>query len=168
MALRSTSLPPWLRRVFAAPNWLYAHGLGGVLGHRFVQLVHTGRSSGRTYRTVVEVVRYDPVTGETTVVSGFGPSADWLRNIATAGGAHLDFGHGPRPAAYRLLPPEEAERVLAAYERRNRLILPVVRRTLSALVGWHYDGSTKARRQVVQQLPLVAFRPAPVDPRHGP
>lgn len=165
-ALTSHTLPPWLKRGLALPNWPYAHGLGGLLGHRFVQLTHMGRSSGRTYHTVVEVVRYDRATGETTVMSGFGPKADWLRNIERAGGAQLDFGHGPRSAAYRILPVEEAARVMGDYERRNRLIGPVVNRVLSALLGWTYDGTPEARTRLVEALPLVAFRPAiPTEPR---
>jgi deazaflavin-dependent oxidoreductase (nitroreductase family) len=72
---------PLLRQVFRAPDWLYRFGLGWVLGHRFVQLNHCGRSSGRLYRTVLEVVRYDPRTHESVVCSGWGKRADWYRNI---------------------------------------------------------------------------------------
>lgn len=35
----------------------------------------------------------------------------------------------------------------------------LVRRVLSWLLGWHYDGSVAARRQLVEQLPLVTLRP---------
>lgn len=156
--LTPQTLPDWLKKAFAVPNWLYGHGLGGLLGHRFVQLTHVGRRSGRTHHTVVEVIHYDPVTGETIVVSGFGAQSDWLRNIKAAGGAELDFGRGPRPAAYRILPLEEAIATFAGYERRNRLIRPVLHSTLSHLLGWTYDGSAEARRQLAAQLPLIAFR----------
>jgi deazaflavin-dependent oxidoreductase (nitroreductase family) len=138
-----------------------------LLGHRFLQLTHVGRRSGRTFRTVLEVMRYEPGTGEATVLSGFGPRADWLRNLAAAGGAEVSFGAGPRRAAYRVVPFEEAERVVADYERRNRLVAPLVRRVLSGLVGWRYDGSPAARRRLVEQLPMVAFRPALVDNGDG-
>jgi len=50
--------------------------------------------------------------------------------------------------------------VLADYERRNRWVTLVIRRVLSALVGWRYDSSDDARRRLVRDLPLVAFRPA--------
>lgn len=162
--MAATAMPDWLKKTLAVPNWLYDHGLGRIVGHRFVQLTHVGRRSGRVYHSVVEVVRYDPVTGETTVVSGFGRTADWLRNIRAAGGARLDFGRGPRPAAYRILPVEEAIATFADYERRNRLLTPLVRGTLSALLGWTYDGSPDARRRLAEQLPMVAFRPALIGP----
>ena len=84
----------------------------------------------------------------------------WLRNIEAAGGARLDFGHGASSAAYRILPVEEATRVFAEYERRNRLVRPLVNRVLSRLLGWSYDGSPDARRRLAETLPFVAFRPA--------
>ncbi len=49
--------------------------------------------------------------------------------------------------------------MLAAYERRNWLIAPVLRLVLSRLVGWRYDGSPAGRQRLVAELPLVAFRP---------
>ena len=161
---RSQDLPGWLKLAFAVPNTVYAKDLGRLLGHRFLQLTHTGRRSGRAFRVVLEVVRYDRATGEATVISGFGQSADWLRNLQAGGPVWVDFGHGPRPAAYRVLSVEEAEEAYADYERRNRLIGPGVRWTLSALLGWRYDGSPQARRRMVAELPMVALRPQSSGP----
>jgi hypothetical protein len=48
--------------------------------------------------------------------------------------------------------------VVADYERRNRWVAPVVRRVLSWLVGWPYDSSDAARRQLVRERPLVGLR----------
>jgi deazaflavin-dependent oxidoreductase (nitroreductase family) len=158
-AARSQDLPQWLRAAFGAPNRVYEAGFGWVLGHRFLRLTHTGRRSGRQHHVVVEVVRYDRRTGEATVVSGFGPLADWYRNVTAGGPALVDFGRGPRPARHRVLSPTEAEQVYAAYERRNVLISPLVRWTLTALLGWRYDGSVAARRRMVGELPMLAFRP---------
>jgi deazaflavin-dependent oxidoreductase (nitroreductase family) len=153
-------MPPWLKRVYAVPSRLYDHGLGWVFGHRFVRIEHVGRRSGRTYHAVVEVLHYDPVTGEAVVMAGYGPRADWVRNIETAGAARLDFGSGPRRAAYRVLGPDEAIATFADYERRHPLIRPGVRLTLTSLLGWRYDGSPQARLRLVGQLPMIAFRPS--------
>jgi deazaflavin-dependent oxidoreductase (nitroreductase family) len=139
---------------------LYANGLGRLLGHRFLQLTHTGRRTGRPHQVVLEVVCYDRRSGEATVICGFGRHADWLRNVRAGGPTWVDFGRGPRPAAYRVLSLEEAEEAYAAYERRNRLVGPGVRWTLTALLGWRYDGSPAARRRMVEELPMVAFSPA--------
>lgn len=159
-ASRSQDLPPWLKRAFRLPTALYDAHLGRLLGRRFLRLTHTGRRTGRQFHVLLEVVRYEPRSGEATVIAGFGPGADWLRNLRAGGPAFVDFGHGPRPASHRVLPLAEAEAVYAAYERRNALIGPLIRWTLTALLGWRYDGSTQARRRMVAELPLVALRPA--------
>jgi hypothetical protein len=59
----------------------------------------------------------------------------------------------------RPLASDEAVEVLADYERRNRLLAPLVRAVLSKLAGFRYNGSDAARRRLVQTLPLVALRP---------
>lgn len=79
----------------------------------------------------------------------------------------MDFGRGPAPAAYRVLGVEEATEVYAAYERRNVLIAPLVRWTLTVLLGWHYDGSPQARRRMVAELPMVALRPSGGEARQS-
>ena len=153
-------VPTWLRYALRLPVHLYAHGLGGLLGRRFLQLTHVGRTSGRRYHTVLEVVRYDPAAGEAVVVSGFGARADWLLNVQAARTVEVIIGRRSFTASHRTLPPDEAAEVLADYERRNRLAAPVVRLVLTRLVGWRYDGSPQARARLVRQLPFLAFRPA--------
>jgi deazaflavin-dependent oxidoreductase (nitroreductase family) len=161
MATPSQQMPSWLHAAFVLPNKLYTVGAGRVLGHRLVRLTHTGRTSGREFHVVVEVVRYDRGTGEAVVVSGFGRSADWFRNITAGGPAYVDFGSGPRRAAHRVLDTDEAITVFVDYERRNRAFMPLFRPVLSRLLGWTYDGSDDARRRLVEDLPMLALRPAP-------
>ncbi len=161
MPADSSQMPPWLHAAFVLPNRLYAGGAGWLLGHRFLRLTHTGRRSGREFHVVLEVVHYDEVTGEAVVVSGFGRTADWFRNVTAGGPAYVDFGHGARRAVHRTLDPAEAVEVYAGYERRNRLLMPVIRPVLSALLGRPYDGSDEARLRMAEDLPLLAFRPAP-------
>jgi len=150
---------PVLRGLLRAPVWLYRCGLGWTLGHRFLLLTHTGRRSGRRYQTVVEVVAFDRHAGEAVVMSGFGATADWYRNIRHASPAEVRIGRRRFQPTVRFLEAEEAVSVMADYEYRNRWAAPVVRRVLSLLVGWPYDGSAEARRRLVDELPLVAFRP---------
>ena len=61
-------------------------------------------------------------------------------------------------ADHRVLGPGEAADAIADYERRNRLVRPVLHRVLTGLVGWPYGGSRTARDRLVRQLPLVALR----------
>jgi deazaflavin-dependent oxidoreductase (nitroreductase family) len=153
-------LNPGVRRLLRAPARLYDWDLGWLLGRRFLRLTHLGRRSGRVYRTVVEVVGEDPATGELFALSGFGRSADWFRNLQARPALEVEVGHDHFRPVHRVLDEDEAAAVLAAYERRNRWLAPVVRRVLSRLVGWRYDGTEAARRRLVRDLPVVAFRPA--------
>jgi deazaflavin-dependent oxidoreductase (nitroreductase family) len=153
------TIPRWLRVAFRGPDQLYRHGLGFLLGRRFLRLTHVGRRSGTRYATVLEVVGYDPAVPELVVVSGFGARADWLRNLQGGGPAEVTVGRATFRAEHRMLGTDEAVAVFAEYERRNRVIAPIVRRVLSWLLGWHYDGSPEARRRMAGQLPLVALRP---------
>ncbi len=158
--MTSRSLGPVTRRVARLPGRLYDWHLGWLLGHRFLRLTHVGRRSGRLYRTVLEVVGHGTQPDELVVMAGFGPSADWFRNIQALPPVEVAVGgHRFRPVA-RVLDEEEAAAVLGGYERRNRAVAPVVRRVLSWLVGWQYDGSPAARSRLVHELPLVGFRPA--------
>lgn len=91
------------------------------------------------------------------VVSGFGPRADWLRNLQANGRAEISIGRDSYPASFRTVPSDEATAVFADYERRNRWAAPVIRWVLSRLLGWPYDGSAAARRRAVDQLPMIAF-----------
>ncbi|MFD6447065.1 nitroreductase family deazaflavin-dependent oxidoreductase [Promicromonospora sp. NPDC060204] len=156
----ATTLSPWLRTTFAAPNALYRHGMGGVLGRRFLQLTHVGRRSGAEHTVVLEVVRYDRDTGEAVVISGFGEGAQWLRNLRANEDARISFGRAPRRAKVRFLEPDEAVDVMTGYERRYGILRPLLRRTLTLLVGFEYRGTDEDRRRLVERLPLVAFRPA--------
>ena len=98
--------------------------------------------------------------GEVVVVSGWGPTADWYRNVTRGGDIHVTIENRTFPATHRVVPRDEAEQVLDEYEHRNRYVRPIVNGLLGYLVGWRYDGSPEARRRLAEQLPLVAFRPA--------
>lgn len=150
-----------LRWLLEVPVLLYRGGLGWMLGHRFLLLVHSGRRSGRRYRTVLEVVRYDSVAKESTVVAGWGRRTAWLHNLESGGAIEVRTGRERYVPLVRRLDSREAQRVFADYERSMRLVGPVVRAVVTRLVGWRYDGSAEARRRLAAQLPMLAFRPRP-------
>lgn len=122
-------------------------------------LTHTGRRTGLRRETVLEVVEYRAEGSEVVVVNGFGPDSDWLRNIETKPTAEVTTGRQHFIASHRFLAKEEARRVIEHYEHRNSLIAPVVRAGFSWLLGWPYRGSERDRERLVEQLPLIAFRP---------
>ncbi len=147
-----------LRTLLRLPVHVYHVHLGVLLGHRFLLLRHTGRRTGAARETVLEVLHYDPLAREAVVAAGWGRKTQWLHNVEAGLAREVWIGRERYVPSYRVLAPDEAERLFADYERRNRLIAPVVRAVLSRLVGWHYDGSAASRRRVADQLPLVGFR----------
>jgi deazaflavin-dependent oxidoreductase (nitroreductase family) len=154
------SLGPVARWILRAPTALYGAGLGWVLGHRFLMLTHRGRRTGRLHRTVLEVLQWDPAAQEAVVMVAFGKRAQWYRNVADGGGVEVAIDRKCWRPELRRLGVDEAASVLAGYERRNRLIAPIVRRVLSRLAGFRYDGSDSARRKLAETLPIVALRRA--------
>ena len=158
MTARPTGIYRWL---FRLPIYVYRCRCGSLLGRRFVLLHHIGRRTGLPRETVLEVLQYREPAPEIIVMSGFGRNAEWLRNIEAVPRVEVEIGRRRFSASYRLLPPDEAVRVLTAYEQRNRFAGPVIRWVLSRLVGWRYHASDADRGKLVRELPLVAFRPRP-------
>ena len=99
-----------LRRLFRAPVYLYRWKCGWLLGHRFLLLIHIGRRTGLTRHTVLEVLEYRKEDPEAVVMSAFGPSADWLRNIETTPNLVVVIGSQRFIAAHRVLDEEEVNK----------------------------------------------------------
>lgn len=158
--MSSDALRPWLIRALRAPAVLYDWDLGWLLGRRFLRLTHRGRRSGRCYQMMLEVIGDGRARNEVFVMVGLGRRAQWYRNVVAGGAVELAIGRERFRPDYRELPDEEAAAVLAGYERRNRLVAPIVRVVLSRLVGWRYDGSPPARERLVRERPILAFAPA--------
>jgi hypothetical protein len=76
-----------------------------------------------------------------------------------AGRATVTVGTRSFPTAHRRLGHAEAYAVFVGYERRNRLVRPVVHRMLSWLLGWPYRGSGADRDRLVGLLPVIGLRP---------
>jgi hypothetical protein len=115
----------------------------------------------------VSVIGTGSATGEVIVVADFGQAADLYRNVQAQPAVEVAISRRRFVPVHRILDETEGAAVLADYERRNRWAAPVVRRVLSWLVGWDYDGSDDARRRLTSELPLVAFRPRERHPNNG-
>ncbi len=60
-----------------------------LVGRRpFGVIHHVGRSTGRRYQTVIFVF---PTSDGFMIVLTYGASADWVKNVLTAGGAELEY-----------------------------------------------------------------------------
>lgn len=151
--------PPgrWLKRFFRLPVWLYRGHLGWLLGERFLMVTHTGRHSGRTRQTVLEVVHRDPSVPEWAVVSGYGPTSDWYRNLVAHPALRIDVGRRRFVPEQRLLDEEERRRLLAEYQRLHRRAASQLGKRL---LGVEFDGSEASIGQLAARMPAVAFRPS--------
>lgn len=147
-----------LRLGFKLPVALYQLHLGWLLGHRFLQVTHRGRRSGRVYRTVLEVVRYDRASRESVVVAGFA-NADWLRNIQASPALEVRTGMDRYAPAHHMLEADERFAVLARFRREH----PWEARLLPRLFGLRPAADPHERetqwRALADGLPMVAFRP---------
>ena len=147
-----------LRIALRLPVYLYRWHVGWLLRQRFLLPTHIGRRTGQRHETVLEVVGRD-AAGDVTVMSGWGRRADWYRNIDRQPLVEITVGRRTTMATHQELPASEAMEVLAGYEHRNRVAGWLIRRTISSLVGWRYDGTVECRQRLIRQLPLIAFRP---------
>ncbi len=87
----------------------------------FATIVHTGRKSGKTYRTPVNLFR----VGDAYLIAlTYGPGSDWVRNVLAAGGCDAVI----RGRQVRL------ERPRVVHDPRRGSVRPPVRQFLG-LVG---------------------------------
>lgn len=136
---------------------MFRAGLGFVFGRRLVMLEHLGRRSGQRRYVVLEVLERD--TRGLVIVSGYGRSAQWYRNVL----AHPEVRvwTGSRRAAPARACPVPAEQVparLEQYRNRHRRAAKALGRALQLpdLVG---DGPIPV--DVTTRLPLVRIEFAP-------
>lgn len=149
-----------LRFGLRLPAYLYRCGLGWILGHRFLLLVHVGRRSGRVYYTVLEVILYDPESRESVVLSARGERADWYRNIEVRPALEVRTDRECYEPEHRVLCDGEAYAVLTEYAVRH----PLAARVLAAVFGSpEAIRSAAARRDLARSVKLVAFRPREVS-----
>ncbi|MEV3922735.1 nitroreductase family deazaflavin-dependent oxidoreductase [Actinomadura coerulea] len=148
--------PTGLRRLlWRLPIRLYRLGLGPLLGRRLMLLTHTGRVSGLPRRVVIEVVQSD---GDGYVAaSGFGPRADWYRNIMANPDVTLQIGGRRVQATAAPIPTAEGGEIMARYAPRH----PAAARQLCRLMGFAVDGGVEDYRQVGHHIPFVRFTPRP-------
>jgi hypothetical protein len=88
----------WLLLLYRLPVWVYRLRLGWLLsrpllGFWFLMITHRGRRTGKTYHTVVEIIRYDQATNEYIIVSGYGEESDWYRNLRATPALRIQIGN---------------------------------------------------------------------------
>ena len=145
----------FLKWVFRLPRYLYRWHLGWLFGHRFLMITHVGRKSGLRRHTVLEVVRYDPVTKECIVIAGYGAQSDWYHNIQAHPAIEVQIGGQQYRPQQRILSSDETLHLLEEYQRKY----PRAFRVFMRLLGYDYDGTPEALRALSEILRGVALRP---------
>ena len=145
----------WRRLLFRLPVHCYRLGLGWLLGTRFVLINHVGRRSGRLRTVVVEVVDHDPRADTWTVASGFGPTADWYRNLLATPDVSIQVGRRTIPVTARALSDDEGSGMMARYADAH----PRTARRLAGFMGFEVDGSVRDYRELGRAVPFVRFVP---------
>jgi deazaflavin-dependent oxidoreductase (nitroreductase family) len=123
------------------------------MGKRFLMIEHRGRKSGHLYRTVVEVAGHNPDRDEWIVTSGWGPNADWYRNLQSGGLEAVWLGSKRHTAALRFLDDVEAGEVMGKYEKAH----PKTAQALLNAMGVSHDGSDEGRARMMKRIPMVGF-----------
>jgi diacylglycerol O-acyltransferase / wax synthase len=146
--------------MFRMPLRAYRHDAGWLLGHTFMEFVHTGRKTGRPYETVAMVLRYDADADEAVICAGWGPDTDWVRNLRAGPAAQVRLGRESFTPLHRFLSDEEAFDVVARFrlEHPRRVWL------ISTILGWGDLRDDTAVRGFIRTHPFVAFRPATTSP----
>jgi deazaflavin-dependent oxidoreductase (nitroreductase family) len=107
------------RALVRAPIWLYRAHLGFLFGHRMLLLEHVGRKSGAQRYAVLEVVDR-PGTDEYVIVSGFGDTAQWYRNVVANPRVRVSVCLRRNvPATATPLTPEAVDETVERYAERH-------------------------------------------------
>jgi deazaflavin-dependent oxidoreductase (nitroreductase family) len=148
---------PSLRRLLRAPIWLYRARLGWLLGHRFVYVAHRGRVSGARREVVLEVIERDRQSGAVTVVSAWGPKAQWFRNLQAHPPLEIRLGRERIPAPRQeFLSVDEGWALLRRYAVKH----PRTARSLAKMLGVPIDAALHGRVDPSVSLPAVRFTPS--------
>ena len=144
-----TGVKKWL---FRAPIALYRARLGFLMGSRFLMLEHTGRRSGETRRTVLEVVSNQPE--EVFVAAAWGEKAHWYKNLQADPLARFFLGTRVFETEAKALPSSEAQEVMRDYASRHP-------KALDRLSRFMFDNSPESPSAqadaVAESIPLVSL-----------
>jgi deazaflavin-dependent oxidoreductase (nitroreductase family) len=142
-----------IRLLFRLPVLLYGAGFGWLFGRRLLLVEHVGRQTGRTRRTVVEVVEHDREDGSYIIASGFGRTAQWYRNLLANPKATIQVGRRRLRVIAEELTPAAGGEVMAGYARRH----PMLVRLLGPVLG--IPPGTRDYHAVGEGIPFLRLHP---------
>jgi len=137
------------------PLRAYAHDQGHLLGHAFLEFTHVGRKSGKPYKAVAMVLRYDQTTGEAVIFAGWGPDTDWYRNLQAHPATNVKLARASFTPTQRFLSDDEAFEVIVKF----RAVHPRRVHLASRILAWDDLYDDEKAREFVHAHPFLAFRP---------
>jgi deazaflavin-dependent oxidoreductase (nitroreductase family) len=146
--------PAFMIPVFKMPLMLYRLGLGWLMGKRFVQITHVGRRSGKVYRSILAVLKFDQRTKEIYAVSAW-KGSDWYSNIQARPALLVETGFVRYEPAQRTLSPEEIYATFMEFRRQH----PIFGRMVCRIPGWNWNSTEAEFMELARSLRGVAFRP---------
>ena len=120
-------------------------------------LSHTGRKTGKTRRTVLEVVGYEDSSDTYTAASAWGEKAQWFRNIQRNPQVRIEIGRRSFAAIAERLTQEQAEKVFLDYSKRYPTEFIFLQKLVTGIKLKELDD---ACGKMAELVPAVAFRPA--------
>ncbi len=152
--------PALMVPIFKLPIFLYRLGLGCLFGHRFMMLTHVGRRSGKTYRTILAVLRYDSPTKEIVAISAW-TGSDWYKNIQAHPALEAETGLTRYAPQFRVLPPEEIAALFEEYRDKH----PLFCRIVCQIPGWKWNSSYEEFLELARSIRGIAFQPRQPETR---
>ena len=146
--------PAFMLPFMKMPLLLYRLGLGRMLGKRFMLLTHKGRRSGKVYRSVLAVLRFDEKTREILAVSPWSAS-HWYRNIQAAPALEVETNGVRYAPVQRSLSPEEIAALFITFRQEH----PIFSRMVARIPGWKIDSTYDEFLALARTLRGVAFHP---------
>lgn len=148
----------WKRTVGIAGRGLqllWRWRLGWIFGHSLLVVTHVGRRTGKQYRTVLYVQRYDRHTRAATVVSVWGDS-QWFRNIASAPAARIEVGLQSYIPDQRFLSAEG----IFELEKRFRVRHRIIAWSQAKLMHWPWPATDEQLKALCEEMRAVTFAPS--------
>lgn len=136
------------------PLIVYRLGLGRMLGKRFMLLTHVGRRSGKVYRSVLAVLRFEADTQAVYAVSPWSAS-NWYHNIQAAPALEVETGSARYAPTQRDLTPEEIAALIVEFRQKHS----VFSRMIARIPGWKVDSTYEEFLDLAGTLRGVAFQP---------
>jgi deazaflavin-dependent oxidoreductase (nitroreductase family) len=154
-----------LKIFFRIPLFLHKLGFVGwerIIGAQWMLITTIGRKSGKRRQAMVDILLHDGQTDTYYILSAYGSSADWVRNIQTNPRFEAQVGRRKFTARATTLSEESAGEMLVQFHRRK----PAYTRAVMNAAGMKFKNEDDLRR-LGGRLLLLSVTPQVKDADHS-